>query len=395
MALTTTGRTNGGTAAEVAGPGTKAWNNEANVLVFDVDSAMTYAYSNATVQNDITEYIQVTNFGFTIPATATVKGIKAYVHYANQSYLQQIEAIYLVKGGTIQTSSVGASAGTSAGYQAWGSSTSTWGVDLEYSDVNASTFGVAVSLKDIYSGTIYNVATPPEPDRCLKIAHIQLEVYYLEAEADSTISGRITFDGQPEYRLWVGTTTIDGVQKENTELVLDIQETINGGKPVWSIDTGKEALYATSIMVSGEGILNYWSPANTVVSYVDAYDIAADNGTDIDVTWESADFPLGDEKDEFILKDVYIKYNPSSIAGDVECTLSARIDMGPWVEQQTFNFATGVAGMAMIRTKVVSGTRGRTLGLKLETTTDQKIHIYEILVIYDKNVTDIKHTADA
>ena len=103
-------------------------------------------WSNGSVGYHQTVIIDKTSFGFTIPTTATIKGIM--VTYTNTDLTGSLSlACQLIKGGTAggsgkQPDSAKWDAGTA---QDLGGATDLWGLSLAYSDVNASNFGVRSS----------------------------------------------------------------------------------------------------------------------------------------------------------------------------------------------------------------------------------------------------------
>lgn len=97
-------------------------------------------------------YLKCTNFGFSssdVPAGATINGITVTVTmHSTNSTLAFDYHVYLVKGGTIMTSTTDKGTSTAPGTiditRTYGGSADLWGNTLTQSDVIASTFGVAI-----------------------------------------------------------------------------------------------------------------------------------------------------------------------------------------------------------------------------------------------------------
>jgi hypothetical protein len=154
--MATQGPSSGGTTTSTAGlpsGATLGWVNTGNSGADDA----AYATADATFSiDDITEYLKITNFGFSIPAGATINSITAGVkRKTNTSSLPVDYSIKIVKAGTI--SGTDQSAG-----DAWPTSEATktftggggalWGLAWGPSDINDSGFGVAISCAD--SGSV-------------------------------------------------------------------------------------------------------------------------------------------------------------------------------------------------------------------------------------------------
>lgn len=161
--MAVTSWTNPGTAVE---PTFTTWTNVANVLSSDDNDASSSAST--------TDYIKATNFGFSIPAGATIDGIEAQVEAAQAGNYSDIN-VYLVVGDTIQTGTTNQKYGTLLGatdsyrlYPSSGGSTDTWGNSLSVSSVNASDFGVAVKYAKVSAGS-------------MTVDNIQMRVYYTES----------------------------------------------------------------------------------------------------------------------------------------------------------------------------------------------------------------------
>lgn len=151
MAAFYQGPYNPGTMADDASNfGDVAWTNPGNAQFSDD----VYATSSLTGINNISHYLKVTNFGFTIPSTATITGVTVAIERKYTTFAVVDDTIKLVKGGTVvgTNKSAGATWPTSDTYATFGSSSDLWGTTLTYADVNASNFGVVMSCDGAGSG---------------------------------------------------------------------------------------------------------------------------------------------------------------------------------------------------------------------------------------------------
>jgi hypothetical protein len=156
-------------AADTSGTGTIAWANPTNATGATADTN----YATATLLAlEVSRYLKCTGFGFAIPTDATITGIEVLgdVDADVTSGSPQIEdnSIKLVKGGTISgNDNAGQAWPSTPGQLTWGSSTDLWGLSWTGADINASTFGVAISAKE--TNNFPGVA---------KVDRVQIKVYY-------------------------------------------------------------------------------------------------------------------------------------------------------------------------------------------------------------------------
>lgn len=129
-----------------------AWLNPTNVQVND----SSYATSLFVLGTLNTQYLLCTNFGFSVPGNAIVRGVQLdIVRTALLGNLVQDNSIKLIKGGTVSgnekaTSTKWTTSDVDASY---GGATDLWGLSLLPADVNGSTFGVAISAQTIVTVT--------------------------------------------------------------------------------------------------------------------------------------------------------------------------------------------------------------------------------------------------
>ncbi len=146
-----TAATSAGTGAVNTGTGTVNWTTPTNITTTND------AYASATPGVAITYYLRGSNFGFALPAGATVDGVLLEIEQKKGGMANggATEAdIKLVKAdGTIGTTdkSTGATLSTSDTYVSYGSSSDTWGLTLTDTDTNDIDFGgvIAISLNTV------------------------------------------------------------------------------------------------------------------------------------------------------------------------------------------------------------------------------------------------------
>jgi len=142
------GPNDAGTGANVTGTGTVAWTNPGNITT----AGTPYATLSLN-QNNITNYLQGSNYGFAIPAGATITGITVVINRQSSGTTNPLirdNSVNLVKGGVIQSTNYAATGtnwtnGGSFGTATYGGATDLWGTTWTPADINASNFGVALS----------------------------------------------------------------------------------------------------------------------------------------------------------------------------------------------------------------------------------------------------------
>jgi hypothetical protein len=148
------GPNNPGTAVNNTDVGTVPWIDPGNITSLGAPYA-SVSFSNQI--NQISNYLMATNYGFDIPAEATITGITVVINrYANNTpSLIADQAIYLVvndsytgdnKADTIN------SWPSSLGSAVYGSSLDLWGATWTPDQINDSSFGVALSISKDSNG---------------------------------------------------------------------------------------------------------------------------------------------------------------------------------------------------------------------------------------------------
>lgn len=158
------------TVAEVNGPGSNSpWTNVA--WAQDLNG---YGAQNTLQTGQATKYLQWTNFGFAIPAAATVVGamFRAFIRWEWDATPSIASVPHLVKAGSIQAGNptqVGAWVPWGSDfYQPWGGASDLWGGTLTPTDVNNTGFGAALYFSCTYAPGYFNVW----------VDYVDLYVYY-------------------------------------------------------------------------------------------------------------------------------------------------------------------------------------------------------------------------
>lgn len=143
--------------------GTIAWVNPGNVTAEDDVAAVASFGGGGT-----THYLKATDFGFTVPGTATIAGVAVTIRRKRSGGGTVVDSagsgVLLVKGGTPQGDDKGDSVSNWAGAyeeKAYGGASDLWGLTLTPSDVNAgsSLFGVVASAYSAAGGNTADVDT--------------------------------------------------------------------------------------------------------------------------------------------------------------------------------------------------------------------------------------------
>lgn len=165
----TQGPLSAGAGANIAG-GDTDWISPGNI----VSSNNVYAYVDLAASG-FSDWLEASTFGFTIPTGATINGIIVEVERYQLGGSGVIEDlnVFIAKGGT-EVGSQHAIAGqwpSTDTYQTYGNSTDLWGTTWTAAEVNASNFGVRLTVQET-GGTDANAGT---------VDHIRITVYYTAA----------------------------------------------------------------------------------------------------------------------------------------------------------------------------------------------------------------------
>ncbi|MDR3638799.1 MAG: hypothetical protein P4L84_33640 [Isosphaeraceae bacterium] len=172
--MSSAGPNNAGTCVDDSSIGTYTWSNPGNAT-----GNTAYATVTEVGFGGITHYLKATNFGFSIPAGATINGIAASIYAVNTiNGAINENSVKLVKAGSAQGSNLATSGHTyifTPATFSWGGSTNLWGSSWSASDINDPGFGIALS----YVGETKTSCTT-------EVRNIQLTVYYTAAAVVSS-----------------------------------------------------------------------------------------------------------------------------------------------------------------------------------------------------------------
>lgn len=162
------GPSNPSAGADDAGAGNIAWLNPGNVTASDNSRAT----SSIFAASPTTHILKATNYGFSVPANATIDGVELSVE-RQQSTATDVhdQTLKLLVGGT-QVGSNKAAVGswpTTEASATYGGPTDLWGTTLTPSDVNGSTFGAALQAALTTSNSV------------AKVDNVRITVYYTTA----------------------------------------------------------------------------------------------------------------------------------------------------------------------------------------------------------------------
>lgn len=147
---TNTAATSPGTMADDATVGTITWTNYNNAKVSDA------VYASAA--NGTSHYLKATNFGFAIPAGATINGILVEIErYKGGTGTSKDTNVKIVKAdGTIGTTNKALALNwlASESYFSYGSSSDLWGETWTYTDINDIDFGVVLNVTNVVGASL-------------------------------------------------------------------------------------------------------------------------------------------------------------------------------------------------------------------------------------------------
>jgi hypothetical protein len=148
--------------------GVTAWGTPANAMT----SNNQFATATALILGQKTNYLKATNFGFNIPAAATVCGIEVKFQRTFSGLLGNITdaIVKIVRDGVVEENNYasGTSWSGSNVYVTFGNTTEDWGCTWTPGQINASDFGVVIAAN------LGGVLVLPSA----KVDHIQITVYY-------------------------------------------------------------------------------------------------------------------------------------------------------------------------------------------------------------------------
>ncbi|MDX2165919.1 MAG: hypothetical protein SF182_02605 [Deltaproteobacteria bacterium] len=156
----------GAAAAQSAGPnapasivdnastGTQPWGATAQATASDD----LYAFA-AVGMGTPSHYLAATGFGFALPPSAVVLGIRADIERRAIGGIATDNAVRIIKGGVIGATdrSLGGNWPGADAVATYGGASDLWGESWTAADINGAGFGVAISAKDSISGALAQV----------------------------------------------------------------------------------------------------------------------------------------------------------------------------------------------------------------------------------------------
>ncbi len=202
-----------GTAVTNGGAG-MAWSSASNINSAGSPYS-TVVLDNQPSANSTAESINATNYGFSVPAGATIDGIAVEVNRNSSSnnlgFGVNDSSVRLIKGGSISgnNNAVPGTWGTSMSTVTYGGVSDKWGNTWTPADINASNFGVAFSVYNSYF-----VAS-----RTATVDYLKITVYYTLPDTTAPVISEVaivpspTNDTTPNYTFTTneaGTITYGG-----------------------------------------------------------------------------------------------------------------------------------------------------------------------------------------
>jgi hypothetical protein len=134
------------TVASLSGS-VSSWSNQANV----VSSDNVYANNtlNLPANGNYTNYLLVSNFGFSIPVGETINGIVVTIERNDLNDRTADHAVRIVKNGSVSTTdrSIAGRWPAAETIASYGSTTDLWGETWTAADINSANFGLAFSIE--------------------------------------------------------------------------------------------------------------------------------------------------------------------------------------------------------------------------------------------------------
>ena len=198
---TSQGPNNCATGAD-SGSGGTAWVNPANITVSGQQANVNL------IANASSNFLNASNFSFTLPSNATVLGVTASYNAASTGAGAWVvdQGVYLLKAGA-QTGSNHAVAQGWQGTLSYGGSTDLWGAAWLYSDINNNGFGVALQLNNTNNVT---------SKTGFVTAFVTLTVYYSIPTSSFSWTNPTNVEGNSAYATATATNNGTSIIRTNT-----------------------------------------------------------------------------------------------------------------------------------------------------------------------------------
>ncbi len=256
------------------------WSNVTSTALGGDDSS--YAYNDISAQNS-SGFLYASNFGFAIPAGATINGITVVIGKYGESTKILDDTISLSKdGGTtlvnnLASASSWSTSNTSITQATYGSTTNLWGASWSATEINSQNFTVALKIKN----------TNTYSRRTAYIDYIQVTVTYTPDTTAPTVSSVTSSLANGSYS--VG---------QNVPVTVTFSEAVTvTGTPTLTLETGTTDRTATYSSGSGTTTLtfNYTVQAGDTsadLNYTSTSALALNSGTIKDAAGNNATLTL-------------------------------------------------------------------------------------------------------
>lgn len=175
-----------GTCANAAGPNSLAWTNVGNALTSNNVGA-----TNSVNDGQVSDYLQCSSYGFTIPDGNRITGITATIRRQANNTNVIDETVVLLRAGVQETSGLANTTTYSNGSyrdDAYGGTSNLWGAEWSINEINATGFGLALaSQKSSNTGGA----------RTVNVDVITLGVTYVADATSPSVSSLVRADATP------------------------------------------------------------------------------------------------------------------------------------------------------------------------------------------------------
>jgi len=194
-------------------------------------------------------------------------------------------------------------------------------------------------------------------------------------------------NNKEQYELHLGDLTFEGTAYKKVALVYEIEQSRFYERNIWRVDTDK--VFANNIVTWANEYgfpITFYGDRYTQTTYQTDYGYA-DITDEITMTWQSKDFVLANDKQEITLEDIYIRYEPLG-ADDIPITVYARMDTGAWVTVKTQDLPVSAKSHYTVRMQAPMGLTGRSVAIKIVSTSSLPLKIRNILVTHSYNSSE-------
>jgi hypothetical protein len=200
------------------------------------------------------------------------------------------------------------------------------------------------------------------------------------------------FNTNGQYELHLGALTYEGTEYLKYCLVYEIEQSREIGQNTWKEDNGKEFANCMAKWTNAYGFTqSYYGSRTNQTVYINDYGYADGADVDIELVMETADIQLTREKEEAMLEDIYITYEPNGTE-TIPLSLYVRADTGTWTLQKTVDLPAGSTSMSTVRIQASKAMKGRSFAFKIVSEDDKSFRLYEIFATYGVTNNEIPST---